>query len=188
MNYKETYSHLFGTNDYSIHDINELRYKITNDYIKKNNIDNMIDVGSGRGVLLELLIKENPHLKILSTDLNKFHNIDLEFKEIDLTKKETFFVNNFQVLTCLDVLEHLEKKYIDDVFKWFANVSETQILTIANHSEIIHGKEIHLIQENMLYWGELIRKYFNIVYYEEKQFLTHLGQINYLYILITKSK
>ena len=190
MDYKKTYTHLFETKDYSIHDINELRYQISNDYVKKNNVQNMVDIGSGRGILLDLLNKENPNLKILSTDLNKFHNLNFDFKEIDLSNKDTFFNidNKFQLLTCLDVLEHLEKHCIEDVFKWFSEVSENQVLTIANHSEILHGEEIHLIQEDMSYWEPIVSKYFDIVHKEEKVFLTHLGQRNYLYILITKSK
>ena len=190
MDYKKTYTHLFETKDYSIHGINELRYQISNDYVKKNNVQNMVDIGSGRGILLDLLNKENPNLKILSTDLNKFHNLNFDFKEIDLSNKDTFFNidNKFQLLTCLDVLEHLEKHCIEDVFKWFSEVSENQVLTIANHSEILHGEEIHLIQEDMSYWEPIVSKYFDIVHKEEKVFLTHLGQRNYLYILITKSK
>lgn len=190
MDYKKTYTHLFETKDYSIHGINELRYQISNDYVKKNNVQNMVDIGSGRGILLDLLNKENPNLKILSTDLNKFHNLNFDFKEIDLSNKDTFFNidNKFQLLTCLDVLEHLEKHCIEDVFKWFSEVSENQVLTIANHSEILHGEEIHLIQEDMSYWVPIVSKYFDIVHKEEKVFLTHLGQRNYLYILITKSK
>jgi len=190
MGYKKTYTHLFETKDYSIHGINELRYQISNDYVKKNNVQNMVDIGSGRGILLDLLNKENPNLKILSTDLNKFHNLNFDFKEIDLSNKDTFFNidNKFQLLTCLDVLEHLEKHCIEDVFKWFSEVSENQVLTIANHSEILHGEEIHLIQEDTSYWEPIVSKYFDIVHKEEKVFLTHLGQRNYLYILITKSK
>lgn len=190
MDYKNTYTHLFNTDDYSIHNIDELRYQISNEFIKKNGIQSMVDIGSGRGVLLDLLSKENPNLKILSTDLSKFHGLNFDFKEIDLSNKETFFniENKFQVLTCLDVLEHLEKHFIEDIFKWFSEISENQILTIANHSEILDGKEIHLIQENMDYWGPLVNKYFDIISQEEKVFPTHLGTKNYLYIVITKSK
>lgn len=189
MDYKETYTKLFSTKNYSIHNFNELRYQITNDVVKKNNIKNIIDIGSGRGVLLDFLIEENPEIKILSTDLENFHNLNFDFKKIDLSDNKTFFEVNekYELLSCLDVLEHLEENLLDDVFSWFSKISENQVLTIANHSEILNGKEIHLIQENLDYWEPIILNHLEIISKETKVFY-HMGRPHYLYILITKSK
>lgn len=189
MDYKETYTNLFNTKNYSIHNFNELRYQITNDFVKKNNVKNVVDIGSGRGVLLDLLIKENPEIKILSTDLENFHNLNFDFKKIDLSNSETFFEveEKYNLLSCLDVLEHLEKNLLDDVFNWFSKISKNQILTIANHSEILNGKEIHLIQEGLDYWEPIILNHLEILSKETKVFY-HMGRPHYLYILITKTK
>jgi cyclopropane fatty-acyl-phospholipid synthase-like methyltransferase len=189
MDYKETYTNLFSAKNYSIHNFNELRYQITNDFVKKNNIKNIIDIGSGRGVLLDFLIEENPEIKILSTDLENFHNLNFDFKKIDLSDNKTFFEVNekYELLSCLDVLEHLEENLLDDVFSWFSKISENQVLTIANHSEILNGKEIHLIQENLDYWEPIILNHLEIISKETKVFY-HMGRPHYLYILITKSK
>jgi cyclopropane fatty-acyl-phospholipid synthase-like methyltransferase len=189
MDYKETYTNLFSTKNYSIHNFNELRYQITNDVVKKNNVKNIIDIGSGRGVLLDFLIEENPEIKILSTDLENFHNLNFDFRKIDLSDNKTFFEVNekYELLSCLDVLEHLEENLLDDVFSWFSKISENQVLTIANHSEILNGKEIHLIQENLDYWEPIILNHLEIISKETKVFY-HMGRPHYLYILITKSK
>jgi cyclopropane fatty-acyl-phospholipid synthase-like methyltransferase len=189
MDYKETYTNLFSTKNYSIHNFNELRYQITNDVVKKNNVKNIIDIGSGRGVLLDFLIEENPEIKILSTDLENFHNLNFDFRKIDLSDNKTFFEVNekYELLSCLDVLEHLEENLLDDVFSWFSKISENQVLTIANHSEILNGKEIHLIQENLDYWEPIVLNHLEIISKETKVFY-HMGRPHYLYILITKSK
>jgi cyclopropane fatty-acyl-phospholipid synthase-like methyltransferase len=189
MDYKETYTNLFSAKNYSIHNFNELRYQITNDVVKKNNVKNIIDIGSGRGVLLDFLIEENPEIKILSTDLENFHNLNFDFRKIDLSDNKTFFEVNekYELLSCLDVLEHLEENLLDDVFSWFSKISENQVLTIANHSEILNGKEIHLIQENLDYWEPIILNHLEIISKETKVFY-HMGRPHYLYILITKSK
>jgi len=189
MDYNQVYSELFSTKDYSIHSEDEFRYQVASNFIKKNNIKNLIDIGSGRGVLLNLIKKENPNVEILSTDLDKFHEFNFEFKKINLSNRETYFYpkNKYDVLTCLDVLEHLEKDFIDDVFKWFSKISDSQILTIANHSEILNGKEIHTIQEDLSYWETIISNSLDIISKETKVFY-HMGKPHYLYILITKSK
>jgi hypothetical protein len=121
--------------------------------------------------------------------LDKYHDFDFEFKKIDLSNKDTFFnlEKKYGVLTCLDVLEHLEKGFIGSVFEWFSEISEYQILTIANHSEIINGKQIHTIQENLTYWEPLISHYLDIINVDTKVFY-HMGRPHYLYILITNSK
>jgi cyclopropane fatty-acyl-phospholipid synthase-like methyltransferase len=172
-----------------MHNFNELRYQITNDVVKKNNVKNIIDIGSGRGVLLDFLIEENPEIKILSTDLENFHNLNFDFRKIDLSDNKTFFEVNekYELLSCLDVLEHLEENLLDDVFSWFSKISENQVLTIANHSEILNGKEIHLIQENLDYWEPIVLNHLEIISKETKVFY-HMGRPHYLYILITKSK
>lgn len=189
MDYKEVYTELFNTKDYSVHSEDEFRYQITNNFIKNNNIKNLIDIGSGRGVLLNLIKKENPNIEILSTDLENFHDLNFEFKKINLSDKQTYFYpkNKYDVLTCLDVLEHLEKDFIGDVFTWFSKISNSQILTIANHSEILNGKEIHTIQEDLSYWEPIVSKSLEIISKETKVFY-HMGKTHYLYILMTKSK
>jgi cyclopropane fatty-acyl-phospholipid synthase-like methyltransferase len=185
MNYKEVYTKLFNTNHYSVHDENEFRYQLTLDYLKHNDVNNLIDIGSGRGVLLNIIQNFNPNIKILSTDLDKYHDLDLDFKKINLSNKETYFYPNkkMDVLTCLDVLEHLDKSFIEDVIDWFSKISETQILTIANHPEFMDGIDIHTIQEDLTYWEPIIEKKLDIIYKETKVFGS-----NYLYVLITKSK
>ena len=185
MDYKTMYDNLFNLNHYSIHNETELRYNITKDFILNNKIENIIDVGSGRGVMLNMILNDIKNIKITSVDLNNYHNNnDVEFINIDLSNRDTFFYGKkYDLLSCLDVLEHLEKKYIEDIFIWFSKISENQIFSIANHSEIINGQEIHLIQENHFFWEDLISKYFTIDDLIIKSFSN-----NHLYIFKTKTK
>ena len=133
MDYKETYKNLFGTNDYSIHQETEYRYQLVLNYLKNNNVKTLVDISSGRGVMLQLIKREFPNVKIISTDLERFHEVEVEeFREVDLSDKSTQFTTptKYDLLTCLDVLEHLDKSFINNVFKWFSEVSKNQILTI----------------------------------------------------------
>ena len=59
-------------------------------------------------------------------------------------------------------------------------------MTIANHSEIMNGVEIHTIQEDMSYWRPIIKNYLNIDEEDSKTFI-HIGKPHYLYVLKTNN-
>lgn len=188
MDYKTVYGDLFNTEKYSRHNESEFRYQLVLDYLRNNEVETMVDISSGRGVMLEMIKKEFPNIKIISTDLKKFHEVEVDgFYEVDLSKKETLFSvdKKYDLLTCLDVLEHLDKSFISSVFEWFSEISKNQILTIANHSEIQNGIEIHTIQEDMNYWRPIVTEFLEIENEDSKTFI-HMGRPHYLYILKTK--
>ena len=65
----------------------------------------------------------------------------------------------------LDFLEHIEKKYIDDILTTFRDLSPYCIIAVANHSDIINGVQLHLIQENNDWWKSKLEDKFNITHY-----------------------
>jgi len=165
MDYKKIYESSFNQTGYNLHPDNEFRFQFVNDYIKTNEINSIIDIGSGRGNILKIIKETYPNVEVTSTDIKKFHNIDVPFFELNLCDTETYdFLNErkFDLLSCLDVMEHIEKKCVDDVLKFFSNISKKVLLTIANHSDVQNGIELHVIQEGMNFWGPVIEKYFFI--------------------------
>jgi 2-polyprenyl-3-methyl-5-hydroxy-6-metoxy-1,4-benzoquinol methylase len=189
MNYKDIYTSIFNIESYSTD------YHIQYDYILYTlkqlnlNTNNIIDIGSGRGHLIKLLKVNNlSKLSIISVDLKKFHNYDVnEFIECDLSNyldrtkllDKTKLLNKANnIVICTDVLEHLDKSFIEDVVYTFSKMSNYCILGIANHSDIINGIELHTIQENDIWWEAIITKYFRIL---NKDTFYH-GRL-YIYVL-----
>ena len=193
MNYLEVYNKNFSINIYSVHDEQEYRYRYCMEFLNKNNIGTMIDIGSGRGVFLNTVKQSIDNINILSVDLNNYHNIEhIDFAMTNLANSDDrnnllnkYENNKFELLTCLDVLEHLDKSFIEDVLMLFSKVSTTAILTIANHPEWFDGVELHTIQEDFSFWGPLINKYFDVLDYQEQFF--HNGTPR-LYVVTVKSK
>lgn len=114
---------------------------------------------------------EFPNVKITSVDLDNFHNLDIinDFKYCDITSNEDrnkLLNKKYDCLINLDFLEHIEKKYIDDIIKLFSDLSSYCIIAVANHSDIFDGVELHLIQENNNWWKSKIEQQFNITYYK----------------------
>lgn len=183
--YKGVYSKLFASETDYIDIHPELhRYKMVYKELQKlNNVKTLIDVGCGEGSLIRGLQVKFPDMTISSADLDNFHNIEgVEFKAINLAEKETLFTVDepFDLLTCLDVLEHIEQRGIIDIIEWFSVISKKQILTIANHSSVHNGEQLHKICKDMDWWTPRIEKHLNILDVD-------YDTVN-LYILKTESK
>ena len=172
MEYRKVYDEIFKKESYNVHDSDIDRYHFVIDEVINNNFKTIIDISSGKGNLIKLLLNLNQDLKITSTDINKYHSFDVEFFEIDLSNNiannENLKNKKYDILTCLDVLEHLEEKYIDGILKSFSLLSNRVLLNIANHSDIQNGVELHLTQKNFEWWNSKIENYFNIESIEVK--------------------
>jgi len=168
----------------------ELRYDYAVNQIHSNNCLDIIDIGCGRGAFANYL-KESLFVFIDGFDLDKFYESDAidDFFKGDLNGDLSESLNEinsimnakYDMLTCLDVLEHLNKESIDNVFEFFAKISNNQVFTIANHSDIHEGTELHVIQENIDWWLPKLQKYFIINNVE-----THYDGRLYLLSLTTK--
>lgn len=190
MNYLDVYSKLFSK-EYNRYGSNEISCPYAISFIKQNNIKKLIDIGTGAGNFPIAVSKEIPNVDITCTDLSKFNDLDYKFIDVDLSKKEDLEkleTNGYDLLTCLDVLEHLDKSFIDNVLENFARISKNAILTIANHSDIQNNIELHTIIEDISYWGPLIEKYFEIIDQGSYDFPQKNNNVNYLYVFALKSR
>lgn len=185
MDYKKTYEKSFENANYNLHSDQEFRFQYVINALAKIKVGSVIDISSGRGNLINVIRNFDPKINIASTDLKKFHNYDVPFFEVNLCEPDTFKnikPNKFDLLTCLDVMEHIEKGCVEDVIRVFSEISRFSILTIANHSDILNGVELHVIQENLTYWKPIIEKYFVILDQQE-----HYNGRLYLFTLKSKT-
>ena len=169
MNYLKIYSKLFSDHGYNIHTNREPRFLFTVQNVVKSNIKTLIDIGTGHGALLKILHKVNFQTSLTSVDLKNYHglryvnHIDADLSRIIDHEKIT---GKYDILSCLDCLEHFEEKYIRDILNLFSRLSDTFLFSIANHSDIIDGVELHLIQKESIWWSNILSEYFEIVYFE----------------------
>ena len=188
MDYLKIYTNTFSDITYSNQHHPQYDYAI--DEIQKITINtnikyNLIDIGSGRGQLINLinLIYTNK-FNITSVDLDKFNDMNINFIKCDLSianSRQNLTNKKYDILTCTDVFEHLDKSFIEDVIIMCSKLSENCIFAIANHSDIQNNIELHTIQENDIWWDNYLLKYFNII---EKQNICN----NQLYMYTCKSK
>lgn len=177
IDYLKNYEYVFNNNpnyDMAGKNKNDPVYKPPADFLKRNKgkFKSHIDISSGRGLFFDFI--KDLELCSVSTDLKKFHNLNIPFIEIDLTNKEDLNrlkENHYDVLTCTGVLEHIEEEYINDLLKTFSEISDVCLFTIAKHSDVQFGIELHVIIEDENWWRRRILKYFELkdleVFYDD---------------------
>jgi len=172
MNNKELYTKIFNeVKSYNYSDIlTDPLYSGPLKFVTENidTIQIIIDVGSGRGHFIGLVKEHHPNIKIISADLDKFSNIDVEFIPVDLTENVSDLnTTKADILTCTGVLEHIKKESLDEVMSVFHRIAPLATFTIANHSDTFFGVDVHVTNEPIDWWKELISKYYDIMYSEE---------------------
>lgn len=184
IDYKKIYKNAFSVEGYNLHNDQEFRFSLVKKFVEENNCKSVIDLGSGRGNVIRILNEINPDIEVTSCDLEKFHSYECEYFNLNLCDTESFSVLNgksYNLLTCLDVLEHVDKSCVDNIFKLFQKLAEFAVITIANHSDKLNGVQLHTIREDMTYWKPIIEKYFEITYFDTQ----YNGR---LYLLTLKRK
>jgi len=172
MDAQEIYTKMFSDPQYAKEGPRLFRYDWAIEYLLSTHCSNattVCDIGSGRGDFVKRLIETNRKLRITAIDVSNFHgqegichlNVDLN----DLTGVGSLLLHRFDFGACLDVLEHLCADRIDFVLSAISQSCRNVAATIANHSEIHDGIQLHTIQENSDWWSDRVSKHFQIVRY-----------------------
>ena len=183
-NYLKIYNTIFKKLGYNRHTHREPRFLFAAKYFAKSNLKSLVDIGTGHGLLLQIAHEINFQTELTSIDLKNYHGLNyVTHITTDITNKEDRdkITGKFEILTCLDCLEHVEEKDIYNVLEMFSRLSDIFLFSIANHSDIIDGVELHLIQKDSLWWTNKLSEFFDITYFE---FLMD----NRLYLYKCKSK
>lgn len=184
--YSECFSNLLYSNQHHIqydYIIDKMKLSFTMD-----ETFSIVDVGSGRGQLIEMMKNAFRNIVVTSVDLEQFHNKEVnQFVPCDLSneddRNQLQSLAPFDLVVCTDVLEHLDKSFIDQVVETLSKLGPRSILAIANHSDIWDGVELHTIREGFDWWKDLIEKRYHKI---QDTFTNPEGTL-YIYDVLTQS-
>lgn len=160
MDYLKLYEETFAHADYN--QDGSLSYQFLLESVDKiDRPTSILDIGSGRGNVIKHLLKKFPIETITSADLKKFHDYPCKFVTLDLSKN--FTLEKYDLITCLDVMEHIEKEFVDNILKQISLSSKYQIFSIANHMECPYEQHLHLIRHDKGWWETQLKTYFEIL-------------------------
>lgn len=147
--------------------------------IKRINPGNILDVGCGTGYITKRIAKINPNLIAVDTDAKRikmareFTNNQIDFRVIE-PDKLPFPDNSFDLVTCLEVLEHIPQ--YESFIKELKRVSRKYVLiTVPNEpffrlANLLRGKHISTlgnVPDHINHFSKnsivrILKKYFKI--------------------------
>lgn len=135
---------------WAISGINEVEGIVS--FIKSYNITDMLDYGAGKQVVAKELLTRCPDVVV--------HSYDPAIPEISQKP------NPASMVCCLDVLEHVEPEYIDDVLddlsRLVLNIGYFVVSTRPAQKILSDGRNAHLIIKPLEWWREQLEKRFKI--------------------------
>lgn len=157
---KEIYDNLYRTADYNEPNItgNSEKWNLILPIIQQISPTNAVDLGCGRGYYLNKMLE----LKIdsfgveFSGECCGTHLKNLPHECIDIDSFCSGVKDKYDMALCMDVLEHLDPRAINESIKRISAVSRDAIFGISNHSDIMAGIELHQIQQPADYWKTIL--------------------------------
>lgn len=141
------------------------QYRLIRDTVKRFSPATVIDVGSGRGNVLKAIHADNPGIVIDTVDLKNFHGLQFvkTHYDLDVAVDSVEHIGKHDLAICADVLEHIPMESINRVLSSVKSMGINHVFTIANHSDVNNGVELHLIREAILWWTRLIEQHFIVI-------------------------
>ena len=101
----------------------------------------------------------------------------------------SFKNKEFDVVVCLDVLEHIPYELIQKSLKEINRVSKKYaIISVAHHSDIKNGWELHISSMPFGKWEHFIKKYFTILSSKTVSSKSDKSKVSEVYLLEVKPK
>ncbi len=166
---------------------NHERFIIAKKFLSYINAKKVLDVGVGRGHFFKFLDKEGYDLKGIEPSLEARKLIKDKRVINAYSHKLPFKNSSFDVVVCLDVLEHIPRELITKSLKEINRVGKGYaIISVAHHSDIKNSWELHISSMPFNKWRQLIKKYFSISQSQIVSSKSDKSKISEVYLLKTK--
>lgn len=178
------YDYLFENNDLYNANKNHPRYAMAEKFLKKcGRVKLVADIGCGRCIFLEKLQKKG--LQVFGLDPSKviINSKKSPFVIYGTCDNTPFADNLFDVVFCLDVIEHIPGILISDSLKELRRISNKYlIISAASHEDIVENIKVHISIKSYREWEKIISKYFKIVSSEMIYSKTYPGRTAKIYL------
>lgn len=117
----------------------------------------VLDYGCGKGGLVEAL---------------RALNVKADGYDPGITQWELKPRGEYALVTCFDVMEHIEPEYLDAVLADIAHYGETLLATISlvpAKKNLIDGRNAHLIVQPAAWWKAKLHEHYAVIEYETRE-------------------
>ncbi len=161
----EKYADTYGQTDEE-----EPRFKVSRMYLDAiESAKTIFDAGVGKGGFFHLIQSRYAceGIEPSAVAIKKFHRNDVRIKNLFIQDIPGHYQeNSFDVVVCLDVLEHIPEQDLDTVFHSLASIGKKYfIFSVANHDDEWDGMQLHVSRFSYTEWEKKLRKYFSILHF-----------------------
>ena len=178
------YDYLFENNNLYNANKNHPRYAVAEKLLKScGKVKLVADIGCGRGIFFDKLQKKG--LQVIGMDPSMvIVNLRKSPFIVQGTCDSIPFANNlFDVVFCLDVLEHIPEKLISDSLRELYRISKRYlIISAASHEDVVENLKVHISVKPYQEWEKIISKYFKITASEMIHSITYPNRTAKLYL------
>lgn len=159
------YDYLYKNNDLYNANKNHPRYDIAEKLLKKcGKVKLVADIGCGRCIFFDRLQQRG--LQVFGLDPSGFvvNSKKSPFITYGTCDNTPFADNLFDVVFCLDVLEHIPEVLISNSLEELRRISKRYlIISAASHEDIVENLNVHISVKPYPEWEKIISKYFKII-------------------------
>ena len=163
-NLKSVYNDIYATiKNYNF--VEPTKNAIVDSFVQLIN-GKILDAGCGEGVHLKRILSYGYDafgVELSSTCCERFLK-DIPHDNNDIINFSRSTTIKFNGILCMDVLEHIPYEDIDETIDSLKNISNIAMYGIANHSDILNGVELHIIQQDYNWWLRKLKLFYKNVY------------------------
>jgi SAM-dependent methyltransferase len=130
--------------------------------------DQILDLGCGEGKMCKMLQAKGKSVFAVEVStvacqlyLNDVPHTNQDI--LDFVTNDTGEIQKAHCIICTDVLEHLQQDYVRKCMEQLSKYDLPILFGIANHSDVQHGVELHVIREGSKWWIDILSEYFKSV-------------------------
>lgn len=159
------YDYLYKNNDLYNANKNHPRYAVALKLLLNcGRVKLVADIGCGRCIFFDVLQKRGLHVFGLDPSKVIVNAKKSPFVIRGTCDKIPYADNLFDVVFCLDVLEHIPEVLISDSLKELSRISKKYlIISAASHEDIVENLKVHISIKSYTEWEKIISKYFQIL-------------------------
>lgn len=156
IDYLDVYRREFAVSTYGGVGAAGERYQWALDMLP-DDLRTLIDVGCGRGAFCAMVALAHLDADVVGVDLKRWRGYpsQVQWDHLDLSDTaELETLAHADVITCLDVLEHLDEPHVYPAIKALSQRCEALIVSVSNTSEQGVTGELHLTQRSREWWRQ----------------------------------
>ncbi len=179
----QKYDHLFETNTIYNANTEHPRYDVAERFLKRcEGVQLVADIGTGRGIFLKRL--QRLGLQVFAVEPSRIiiERLKSPFIVYGTCDDLPFASDLFDVVFCLDVLEHIPERLTDESLRELRRVTKRYtVLSVATHEDCVDHLQLHITLKPYAEWERILSRYFTIVDAELIHSKTYPGRTAKMY-------